>query len=336
MIGGIYALLSAITFGLNNASLRRGVLTGSVLQALSITVPIGVPVFVAVVLISGDSLNLLYLPVPALLWFSLAGVLHFVIGRYSNYRSTKAIGANLSGAWRQSNLIISLVLAVILLGESFTPLKVLGILCILGGAMLTSKAAFKSKPGKHKPIQNEVNTDRKAIIFEPSYFEGYLFATLAAIAYGTSPVLVKFGLDNLAPGQSVIGGLISYLAASLMIALVLLLPGNWQHVRQISTQSAKWFSMAALLVGVSQIFRYLALSLAPVSVVTPIQSTSVVFRVLFGWFINRQHEAFGIWVIVGVLISMIGVLALTLSVDGLLEMLPLSDSIKGLASYQWP
>ena len=149
-------------------------------------------------------------------------------------------------------------------------------------------------------------------------------------------MLVKFGLDNLAPGQSVIGGLISYLAASLMIALVLLLPGNWQHVRQISTQSAKWFSMAAILVGVSQIFRYLALSLAPVSVVTPIQSTSVVFRVLFGWFINRQHEAFGIWVIVGVLISMIGVLALTLSVDGLLEMLPLSDSIKGLASYHWP
>ena len=41
MLGGFIALLSAATFAFNNASMRRGVLTGSVLQAMAITVPIG-------------------------------------------------------------------------------------------------------------------------------------------------------------------------------------------------------------------------------------------------------------------------------------------------------
>ena len=45
MLGVVLAALSAATFAFNNASARRGVLTGSVAQALAITVPIGVPMF---------------------------------------------------------------------------------------------------------------------------------------------------------------------------------------------------------------------------------------------------------------------------------------------------
>ena len=45
MLGAVLAALSAASFGLNNAMTRRGVLTGSVGQALAIGVPIGVPMF---------------------------------------------------------------------------------------------------------------------------------------------------------------------------------------------------------------------------------------------------------------------------------------------------
>ena len=48
MLGGLFALLSAATFALNQASARRGVLHGTVLQALCITVPMGVPFFLAI------------------------------------------------------------------------------------------------------------------------------------------------------------------------------------------------------------------------------------------------------------------------------------------------
>ena len=51
LFGGLLALLSAATFAFNNASLRRGVLTGSVAQAMAVTVPIGFPIFLLAALL---------------------------------------------------------------------------------------------------------------------------------------------------------------------------------------------------------------------------------------------------------------------------------------------
>ncbi len=53
MLGGLLAICSAATFAFNNASVRRGVLTGSVAQAMAITVPIGVPLFFLAALLTG-------------------------------------------------------------------------------------------------------------------------------------------------------------------------------------------------------------------------------------------------------------------------------------------
>ena len=39
MLGVLYAALGAFTFALNNATMRRGVVTGSVLQGMALTVP---------------------------------------------------------------------------------------------------------------------------------------------------------------------------------------------------------------------------------------------------------------------------------------------------------
>lgn len=328
MLGGFLALLSAIAFGLNNASVRRGVLQGSVLQAMAITVPLGVPFFLVLILFSGKLSVLTQLSLPAFVWLSAAGVLHFVIGRYCNYRSTKCIGGNLSGPWRQSNLILALVLAVVLLDEVLTPLKMLGIALIVLGATLTSRATFK-------PPTETAPSDATPT-FEPRYAEGYLFALLSAVAYGVSPIMIRIGLENQGPATGLVGGLVSYCAAALVVGLMLLLPGRWQHVRQAGSTSVRWFSLAAILVACSQMFRYVALSIAPVSVVTPIQSTSAVFRVIFGWLINRHTEAFGAWVVVGALVSMLGVLCLSVTIDLVASILPLPESLHSLIESTWP
>ena len=54
MLGGLLALTSAALFGLNNASVRRGVLTGSATQGMAITVPLGVPLFFLSALVVGS------------------------------------------------------------------------------------------------------------------------------------------------------------------------------------------------------------------------------------------------------------------------------------------
>lgn len=331
MLGGFLALLSAITFGFNNASVRRGVLSGSVLQALAITVPVGVPFFLVMILVTGNIGVVTDMGTESFLWLAAAGVLHFVIGRYCNYRSTKAIGGNLSGPWKQSNLILALVLAIVFLGEVLTPLKVTGIVLILLGAYFTSKATF-NKPAAKK----EAGAKPDQLEFEPSYKEGYTFALLSAVAYGSSPILVRMGLESQGPGTSFWGGLISYASAALIIGLILLLPGRWKHVREVGQSSVRWFSLAAILVGFSQMFRYMALAIAPVSVVTPIQSTSVVFRVIFGWLINRHTEVFGSWVILGVVVTMLGVLGLSVSTEVVMAHIPLPEVVLSVINYRWP
>jgi drug/metabolite transporter (DMT)-like permease len=95
VLGVCLAALSAATFTFNNASARRGVLTGSVLQALAVTVPIGVPIFLLAVLATGNLTTLSGFSAGAIALLALAGLLHFVVGRYGNFRAAQAIGNNL-------------------------------------------------------------------------------------------------------------------------------------------------------------------------------------------------------------------------------------------------
>ena len=49
MLGVLYAALGAFTFALNNVAMRRGVVTGSVLQGMALTVPVGGLSFLATI-----------------------------------------------------------------------------------------------------------------------------------------------------------------------------------------------------------------------------------------------------------------------------------------------
>jgi uncharacterized membrane protein len=340
MLGGIFSILAAASFGFNNAALRRGVLSGSVFQALAITVPMGVPMFLLAAFITGHLDNIRGFPAASYLWLAVAGVMHFVWGRYCNYRSTKAIGGNLAGPWQQSNIIISLVLAILLLGETLTALKMVGIVLVVIGGLTTSRAKFKKKaaikPEDAGAATQEETKKENQLHFEPNYAEGYLFSLLSAIGYGISPILIRIGLEHQGPGFSLVGGLISYAAAALAVGVMLLMAGKWQHVRSITPVAAKWFTLAGALVGVSQMLRYAALSLAPVTVVAPIQATSSVFRTLFGWLINREYEVFGLWVYMGILFSMAGAVALTLSTDIILANVNLPGHLLTIIKWQWP
>jgi hypothetical protein len=80
----------------------------------------------------------------------------------------------------------------------------------------------------------------------------------------------------------------------------------------------------------------MALTIAPVTVVTPIQRTTLVFRVLFSWIINRDHEIFGFRVYIGMLFSVLGAVALTLSTEFILANVSLPDQIIEIVRWQWP
>jgi uncharacterized membrane protein len=339
MLGGFLAICSAACFAFNNASVRRAVLTGSIIQGMAITVPIGVPLFFLGALVTGNLMAVAGFSATEIAALSGAGIAHFVWGRYCNYRATRAMGTNLVAPVQQFNLLVTLVIAISFLGEHLTPLKILGIALILLGPTFTMSRGKKAAPPGERDVVEEKITPidaEKPVAFQPKYAEGYTFSILSALGYGLSPILIRIGLENHGAGASFAGGLVAYIAGTAVFALVLLWPGQWRHVRSTDREAAKWFTFSGFLVFFSQMFLYMALSLAPVTVVAPINRLSLLFRLYFSRLLNPQHEVFGGGVILATVVSLAGALALTLSIDMVQSHLPLPESVAQLLNWRWP
>ena len=338
MLGGLLALLSAAGFAFETATARRGVVTASVVQAMSITVPLGVPIFLLFASAFGGLHILAGFSSEAIAYLAAAGVLHFAWGRYCNYRASKAMGANLVAPIQQSNMLVTLALAIWILGEHLTPLRIVGIgLVLLGPALTYDRAHRRPKRG---PAEDRTAAAAAATgagkMFRPNYAEGYLFALLSSTGYGISPVLVRLALENKSLTASLAGGLISYAAAALAFVLVLLLPGQWRHVRLLDPKAAKWFTISGVCVSLAQMLRYMALAIAPVSVVTPIQRLSIIFRFYFSRILNPDHELFGGRILAATVVSLLGALALSVSAEVMQALLPLPDWAKAALNWHWP
>ena len=323
MLGVLLALASAATFGFNNASIRRGVLTGSVVQAMMITVPMGVPLFALACLPFGGMDSLTSLSISGWGWMILAGVVHFIIGRYGNYRSTHALGANLSSPVQQLSVPISIVLAMIFLDETVNPISFTGIMLVIFGPAVTV-------------TKNKDNTPKKTKSgFEPRYAEGFFWGIISAFAYGASPLFIMNGLGS--EGglvDSIAGGLISYTAATITILVLVGLTGGYGIMRGLDQEARKWFVISGVLVFFSQLFRYMSLAVAPVAVAVSIQRLSPIFRLIFSWILNRDHEFFDFQILLGIALSMIGAFLLALNVDFVAALLP--GTWEPFLRMEWP
>ena len=325
-LGGFLALCAAATFALNNTLMRRGVLSGSVIQAMAITVPFGVPLMFFVALSLGALPALDDFTLSNYAAFSAAGIAHFVVGRYFNYRAVQAIGTNLSGPLVESSILVALVFAVMLLDEKLTIIKIIGIILVMAGPLMITETGNKNAKAHAK----------EELAFTPKYLEGYIYSLLAAVAYGFSPIFVRISLENKNWHASIAGGLVSYIAATIVMVLIIVLFGQIKNVSQISWTTARWFCGAGFFVGVSQLLRFIALAFAPVSVVSPIHRSSLIFRLIFSYMINRKYESFASGMIAGTITSIAGAVLLSMSVDIVRESLNLPAGMDPIFNWSWP
>ena len=334
MFGGLLSLLSAVLFAYASATVRRGVLTGTVFQAVAISLPLALPFFAAVMLMTGGFQLLADFSARSIGLLSLAGVIHFAISRYCNYRATKAMGANLVAPVQQYSIVITLVLAVAWLGEAVTVLRLIGIVLVVVGPILLLASDNRSA----KRVALSADASEGADTFKPNLTEGYIFALLSSVGFGISPLLIRMALDGKGVAVGVAGGFVSYVTATAVVAVLLFVPSQRSMLSRakLDAHSAKWFAISGLAVCFSQMLRYMALGVAPVSVVTPIQRLSLIFRIYFGWIINRQHEVFGGRLILATAISLVGAFALSISTDSVVHMMPMPANLASFLLWHWP
>ena len=219
-------------------------------------------------------------------------------------------------------MLLALGLAVIFLGERLSVLKFIGIaLVMLGPALIATGPKAVARPGS---------------TFRPAYAEGYFYGILSVFCYGVSPVLVRLAVEGRSLGASQAAGVISYTAATAVTALILLWPGAFRHSLGVSREAAKWFTWAGFSVGAAHMFRFMALAIAPVSVVSPIQRLSIILRVMLGYVINREHEIFSSRMYWATAISLVGALFLTIDTKWLLSLVTLPDWMNTILLWSWP
>jgi len=336
VLGVFYTFLATITFGINSATVRRGVVTGSVTQVVVVSMPIGLAMFVAAALATGQFARITEFSPKAFALLASAGVVHFVMGRYCGYRAIQAMGANLASPVQQWSLLVTLTLAINFLNETLDVLKIIGIaLMVLGPSIavgagrLRARSAATAQPAK----SSDAGAPAK-LKFKPKLAQGYFFGILCCFCWGSSPILVRAGLEG--TGLALAGGVVSYSAALLAIALVLLLPAPRTDARAIDPRNMKWFIWIGVTVCLSQIFLYLAMAIAPVTVVQPLMRFSNIFGVLFAWYLNRDHEVFDKSVLIAIGLSVVGAAALSIDSSLVVQWLGLPPPVANALSWRWP
>jgi len=328
VLGAILSILSAASFALNITAARRGVVTGSPSQGTALTIPIGVACFLPVAIATGEIARLPSFPPASIAWMAAVGLLHFLIGRYSNYRANQAAGVNITGPVVQLQVVVTLVLAVIVLREPCSVLQIIGGVVMLAGAFVTQwRRPGTSAGAVTGGNATGVKASDAAGVFVPRYLAGYLFASVAALAYGTTPIMTRFALEHTGPTSGILAGLIAYGAATAVVAVALAWPPLWREVTALKRENLRWFVYSGVLVALAQGFFYSALAVAPIMLVAPLLQLSLVFRLLFSKWLNPRHEVFGALVIAGAATSIVGALAIAVDTDVIVNVVAVPEEL---------
>ena len=343
MLGVLYAALGAFTFALNNVAMRRGVVTGSVLQGMALTVPIGGLSFLVMTIAFGELHQLVVFPMAAVAWLACQGVVHFVHRpllqlqvQPADGREPDRPGRPAAGALRHD----------VGGGDAAREIH-----CAAGDRLGFDAGRLIHHPGQCRQGKRRIGAGGGDAVptvrsqaepaapepkptFQPRVFSGYLFGLGAAMCYGSSPLMAREAFLH-APGVSTAaGGCVAYAAATLFFLLILLKPGSWADIRSMKRENLPWFLASAVLVAISQAFVYASLAVAPLMVVTPILQLSLVFRLFLSQLINREHEVMNTAVIIGAFTAVLGSILVALDTDELTTLLQLPSWFADFLHYR--
>lgn len=288
--GLFFALLSAGTFGGSLIFLRRGVhLTGESFTAVQIGLFIGTLLFAFLLSVSAEWGKVWSVSWQGFLLLGTAGIIHYIVGRLLAYTSVRLIGANKTNVMLKTSSLYAVTFGVIFLNESLTVFLVLGVLCIIAGVTLVG---FE-KEGEISKIRS------KAI----------LSALSAALFWGISGVLIKAALGEI--GSPFAAAFISYFVAFILGAGFLFRKGQREQLIRLRRTALIPLVISGVLISTGQLFRFIALSYSPVSIVQPLLSTDVFFVFLFSFLLNRKIEVFTWKIFIGLVLTLAGAVLLS-------------------------
>jgi len=289
------ALGAAITGAIRYVSLRVGTEIGSPFNAVLIVMCVNVVVLLPVTAVY-------YYPnygitSSSLVWFVGAGLVGTVLGRICMYTSISRIGASRTSPIVASWALISSLLGVVFLNESLTILRKVGVILVVIGVGL---------------IARETNREESRDLSRYRAIIGLGIPIGAAVAFGSEPIFANFGFKEGTPAP--VGLVVKIVAGTLGFALYLRWEDSLPSPRIVRETNTRWFLVAGLASSLSLLLYYVALSLAPVSIVVPILASNTLFVVVISRVFMPERLERVTWQLgIGATVVVSGVIMITIS-----------------------
>lgn len=292
-IGFLLSVLSVILFAIVNILIGRSLSSDKLIEGIYITIIFSTLIIFVFTIITGELFQILTLSPYIWLLFIITGILNFLIARTFNYTGINFIGPSRNAAILSTRVFFAAFFAFLFLGEALTIPILIGVALAFIGIFLVSLS------------QESKNTFKKI---------GLIFPFLTAFFVGVAVIVIRQAdiLSNL----PVDGVFIAYLTASFFYT-----PGAiYRQLKTKTMYSRKAFIILAIggvLSGMAQISRYSALQIAPVVLVASIVATVPLGTIIFSFFFNRKHEILNMRLALGSIITVFGVILISVSLQAI-------------------
>lgn len=237
-------------------------------------------------------------PPETFFWMAASGLVGFVIGDAFLFQGFVMVGPRLSMLMMALAPVLSAIMAAIFLREILGPTQITGIIITMAGI-----AIVVAEPPVTTTVNSETpHEDRQ------KYLLGLLFAFGGAVGQAGGSLLSKIGLAGGIPAIS--GNAIRLTAAVILIwvwALARRQIGiTYQAIRQTQNRQALLFVVIATLSGpvIGVWLALVSVQLAPLGVVTTLQSLAPIFLIPIGYFVFKERITRG--AIIGTAVTLIG------------------------------
>ena len=218
-------------------------------------------------------------------FFVLAGLVGTVAGRLLRFISIDKVGASVTAALNNLYPFISQGLAILVLGEEVTISIVAGTAVIVAGTILLSLSG-------------------RTAGFRPRHAA---LPILSAACFGVVAILRKLGLGQTGP---VLGFAVNLTTALIAFTAFLLASGD-RAALSFRGRSLAYFVAAGVAENAGVFLALLALKLGTVSVVAPLAGTAPIFVLVMSFLFLRGVETLSARVVLGTLLTVLGVYLIT-------------------------
>lgn len=283
-------LLSALAFAVTFVLVRVGVRSASSGTALWVTLTINA------IVLWGWSL-IAYGPQFDHWWewryFMLAGLFAPLLGRLFQFQGMARLGANITTPLTLTHPVVTVILAILFLGEDVTYLGLLGALLVVLGSI-----AIGSEGGK--------GNNRSLSSLPRSYLA---LPLLASLSYGISMVFRKVGI-HVADVDAVTASAVTMTTSWLLATLYLLATRSFGTIR-CNRRESVFFLIAGIVSSFGPVFAYAALPHAGLVVLAPVAATTPLFVLVVSYMFIRADEIFTPRVVLGTMATVAGVILVT-------------------------